>query len=84
MGWDTLREILYGLVPTAGVVLIFYVVIRAILRADEAERQAARQFGEPTAGGPPDEAAGDAAGNRAPKPDGDGEQDSPGTGKTTE
>lgn len=80
MGWDTLREILYGLAPTAGVVLIFYVVIRAILRADEAERQAARQFGETAAGAPPDAAGG----NGPPKPDGDDEEDSPGTGKSAE
>jgi hypothetical protein len=46
MGWDSLREIVYGLVPTAGVVLVFYLVIRAILRADESERQAAREFGD--------------------------------------
>jgi hypothetical protein len=49
MGWDSLREIVYGLVPTAGVVLVFYLVIRAILRADESERRAAREFGD----GPP-------------------------------
>lgn len=52
MSWDTLREILYGLVPTAGVVLVFYLVIRSILRADESERQAAREFGEPDGAGP--------------------------------
>ncbi|MGF1663883.1 MAG: hypothetical protein ACFCVG_15725 [Kineosporiaceae bacterium] len=45
MGWDTLREVLYGLVPTAGVLAVFSLVVRAILRADESERRAAREFG---------------------------------------
>jgi hypothetical protein len=46
MGWETLREVLYGLVPTAGVLLVFALVVRAILRADESERRAAREFGD--------------------------------------
>jgi hypothetical protein len=46
MSWETLREVLYGLVPTAGVLLIFALVVRAILRADESERRAAREFGD--------------------------------------
>jgi hypothetical protein len=46
MSWETLREVLYGLVPTAGVLLVFTLVVRAILRADESERRAAREFGD--------------------------------------
>jgi hypothetical protein len=45
MSWETFREVLYGLAPTAGVVLIFYLVIRSIVRADSGEREAQRQFG---------------------------------------
>ncbi|MGF1648519.1 MAG: hypothetical protein ACFCVF_16595 [Kineosporiaceae bacterium] len=52
MGWDTLREVLYGLVPTAGVLLVFYLVVRAILRADSSERRAAEEFGGGTGEGP--------------------------------
>lgn len=63
MGWDSLREIVYGLVPTAGVVLVFYLVIRAILRADESERRAAREFGDAPPPQPADDSPEAGAGN---------------------
>ena len=50
MGWDTLRDVAYGVAPALGVSLVFYVVIRAIIRADASERAAERQFGPPAEG----------------------------------
>jgi hypothetical protein len=64
MNWETLREVLYGLVPTAGVLLIFSLVVRAILRADSAERRAAQEYGAADAGPSGSEAA-DPTGRKA-------------------
>jgi hypothetical protein len=44
MSGEVLREVLYALAPTVGVVLIFWIVVRAIVRADDSERRAAREF----------------------------------------
>ncbi len=45
MSLDVLGQVLAGLAPTVGVVLLFYVAVRAMVRADAGERRADEQFG---------------------------------------
>jgi flagellar biosynthesis/type III secretory pathway M-ring protein FliF/YscJ len=44
VSWDDVKGVVYALAPTIGVSLVFFVVIRSIIRADSAEREAAAQF----------------------------------------
>ncbi len=51
MSVEALRGVLAALAPTVGVALLFFVVVRAIVRADAAERRADDEFG-PDRGAP--------------------------------
>lgn len=44
MSWDLIRDIGYGVAPTLGVLAVFLLVMRAILRADAGERRAAAKY----------------------------------------
>jgi hypothetical protein len=44
MNLTLLGQVLAGLAPTVGVAVLFYIAVRAIIRADAGEREADRQF----------------------------------------
>lgn len=44
MSWDDVKGVVYALAPTIGLSVVFYVVIRSIIRADADERRAAEEF----------------------------------------
>lgn len=54
MSAGVLGQVLAALAPTVGIALLFFVVVRAIVRADAGERRADEQFGAPRAPSKPD------------------------------
>lgn len=42
--WDTLWPVLAALIPSAGLLFLFYVIMKGILEADRRERAAERRW----------------------------------------